>query len=332
MHTRLKKIRQTLLQEKLDALLVTNPINIYYLTGIISPNPQEREVTLLVTGKTIYIFASPLLAIPSSHLPKSLPQIIRQYSRVGCESLHLTAAEFNQLAPLITTTNLIENIRLIKDKSEIANIQQACQITSLTIKYLRSYIQPGMNEIQIAWEAEKYLRDHKADGLAFPVIIPSGKNSAIPHHTTGNRKIHHRDIVLIDLGAKFKGYCGDMTRTIFIGKPTPEQLKIERIVKQAHQSALRHLGGGRMDSSEVDKACRQVINSAGFGSYFIHSTGHGLGLNIHEPPRLAPTSTDTLKPNMVVTVEPGIYLPNKFGIRHEDTILITANGYKNLTI
>ncbi|OGY17734.1 MAG: hypothetical protein A2784_01260 [Candidatus Chisholmbacteria bacterium RIFCSPHIGHO2_01_FULL_48_12] len=161
-------------------------------------------------------------------------------------------------------------------------------------------------------------------------------HAATPHHKPTHRKINSGNLLLIDIGCRYHGYCSDLTRTTFTKPPTPLQLKIYRLVKQAYTAALRHLGGGsdspEVYSRDVDRAARQIINNAGYGKYFIHGTGHGVGRRIHQLPKIGPRSRIyKLRSGMVLTIEPGIYLPHRFGIRLEDTILITPTGYRRLT-
>ncbi len=350
--SRLFKLRSSLKTQNLSAILVTTPSNIVYLTGY---HHLPHEISLLVTTSRAYLFCSALVfdglktkspfhLIKLSHQPvfyQKLSQIITasKITRLGFEADNLTAAQFTALRQALKpihvkllATSLVENLRQIKDASEIALIKKSCLIVSKTMDFLSRQVRPGKSETELAWLAEKHLREHGADSLAFPIIVASGPNSAIPHHTTSNRKIAKNDLVLIDIGCKVNGYCSDMTRTFFVGKPTSQMLKIRKIVKKAHQAALSTIHDQQPTISQIDVAARQVIQNTGFGDYFIHGTGHSLGLDIHEDPFISPKAkSHKLKANMVVTIEPGIYLPGRFGYRHEDTILITKTGYQLLT-
>ena len=351
MPSQLEPFKKLLATKKLPGLLVTTPTNLTYLTGT-PPHPQEREIVLLVTSKASYLFCSSLIFDQLKHLKhftvikltrrsdlvSQLKKVVIKdnLTKIGFESDDLTHAEFVSLRAkiktlrLVPTQNLVAELRLIKNQREINHIQKACRVTRQTMTYLGKIIEVGASEKHIAWEAEKFMHQNGADELAFPVIVASGTNSAIPHHTTSDKKIRPADTVLIDLGCKVQNYCSDMTRTFFISSPIPQQKKIAAIVKKAHAAALSTCAQNT-PAKKIDADARAVINQAGYAKNFIHSTGHGVGLDIHEAPRLSPQSKNKLQPNMVVSIEPGIYLPGEFGYRHEDTILITKTKPKNLT-
>lgn len=249
---------------------------------------------------------------------------------MGFEGSNIKFAEYKRLkhkltVKLVPTKNIIENLRMIKSPEEIENIKKAVSLTKKAFTFIKKQLKPGKTEKQISWQMEKFFKENGADQLAFPIIAASGANSSIPHYQTGNRKLKKNDIVLIDAGCKINGYYSDMTRTFFIGKLKPEWKKIYKIVKSAQQKALsyvkaRHLH--RIKSNQLDKVARDYIKSKGFGKKFIHNLGHGLGLDIHEKPYISPKSKQTLRSGMAFTIEPGIYLPGKFGIRIEDTVVL----------
>ena len=215
-------------------------------------------------------------------------------------------------------------------------IQAACRITDACLAHLFTLLPHRLTEKQLAAAARKFFRDHEATP-AFPPIIAVNSHAATPHHKPTRRQINSGNLLLIDIGCRYHGYCSDLTRTVFLGKPTPLQRTIYNLVLKAYQAALRHLRGGRMDSPEVstkavDAAARYVIDNAGYGKYFIHSTGHGVGRRIHQLPKIGPRAPNhKLRAGIVITIEPGIYLPHRFGIRLEDTVLITSTGYRRLT-
>lgn len=221
--------------------------------------------------------------------------------------------------------------------NKIKGIKKACNITIKSLQQIKLCLKPGVSEKQIKIKLEKIMKQNKAQGFAFPTIVAFGPNTSIPHHKTGLRKLRKNDIVLIDSGAKYGGYCGDITRTFFVGKPKPQWLKVYKIVKQAQQKTINYLKTrsfkrpGLVFAKKVDKVCRDYIKSKGYGKNFTHSTGHAMGKKVHELPRISPKSKAKLKPGMIFTIEPGIYLKNKFGIRIEDMVWLSSKGLKNLT-
>ena len=219
--------------------------------------------------------------------------------------------------------------RITKDDEEIKNIQKACDIVSEVFETVKKKVVPGMTELDIHFEIEKeFAARHVVQ--SFKTIVAAGPNSANPHHSSGTRQVQKNDIVLIDMGCIYNGYCSDLTRTFFVGTPTDEQIKIWNTVKLAHDTALAEVKPG-MKASDIDGFARNIIEKDGYGEKFIHTTGHGVGLDIHEAPSIGKSSKDTLSKNMVITIEPGIYLDGKFGVRIEDTVLVTETGYKPLT-
>ncbi|MBN1823092.1 MAG: aminopeptidase P family protein [Endomicrobiales bacterium] len=224
---------------------------------------------------------------------------------------------------------LVSNARLTKDGGELAAIGRSCRIASGAMKHAVKYLKPGRSESEIALKIEEYFLKRGVKS-AFPTIVASGPNSASPHHMSGSRKIAKNDTVLIDLGCMFKGYASDLTRTYFLGKINNLQHRVYSLVKKAQKTAISALKAG-VRAYAADSAARNIISRGGFGSNFIHTTGHGLGLEIHEPPRLSAKDNTVIRPGMAVTVEPGIYLKGRFGVRIEDTVLITRKGRRVLT-
>ena len=188
----------------------------------------------------------------------------------------------------------------------------------------------SLREIDVAWEIKSLGHKHSAEDVSFGPIVAFGKNTSIPHHKSGNTRLKPNDIVLIDMGMKYKGYCSDMTRTILPKKPTKLQNHLYNTVLKAQENALNNLKPN-LSEQKIDSSARDIIEAAGYSENFGHATGHGVGLNIHESPNLNEKGKAKLKPGMIITIEPGIYLPGKFGIRIEDMALITKQGHKNLT-
>lgn len=255
------------------------------------------------------------------------------FARVGIDKGNVTLSTFEKLTDELTGPDLvpvdgpISKIREVKDPGEIDLHRKAAEIADDTFAYLMDYVKPGMTEKEIAVELEFFMRRQGAEAVSFDPIVALGENSALPHATPGDKEVQDGEILLIDMGAKFNGYCSDMTRTVFIGEPTKKMKDIYDIVLQAQKAGLEALQPGE-STKEVDRVARDVIEEHGYGENFGHGLGHSVGLEIHENPRLAKTDDSVLKENMVVTVEPGIYLPGWGGIRIEDMVYITENGYE----
>ena len=228
---------------------------------------------------------------------------------------------------LVETEYIIEKQRMIKDEEELTNLRKACEITDNCFSYIISYIKPGMTEKQIANEIEEYYKQ-RTDGLSFDTIVASGENTSKPHAVPTDRKIQKEDIITIDMGCKYNGYCSDMTRTFFVGK-VPEEIKpVYDLVLKNQTLTLDEY----KDGAVIRNLTKMVVNDFKLNNYdLIHSLGHGVGLEIHEPPFINQNTDATLKENMVVTDEPGIYIPGKFGVRIEDTVQITKFGCISLT-
>ena len=252
---------------------------------------------------------------------------------VGFEENYVTYAKYKEymhkfkINNFVETENIIEKQRAIKDDDEIKNITIACEITDKCFSHLIYFIKPGMTEKQIAKEIDEFYNNN-SDGLSFDTIVASGENSSKPHAVPTDRKIQEQDIITIDMGCKFKGYCSDMTRTIFIGS-VPEYVKpVYDLVLKNQTQTLNQM----KDGENIRLLTKMVENDFRLHNFdLIHSLGHGVGLEIHERPFISYRNDNQLKENMVVTDEPGIYLPGKFGVRIEDTVLITKFGCINLT-
>ena len=226
--------------------------------------------------------------------------------------------------------DLIKDLRKIKNQQEIEHIREACKIADIGAQTAQKTIHEGVTQNQVAAEVEYAMRKAGSEGTAFDTIIASGYCCAYPHGSTFNRIIRNEDFVMVDIGATYKFYCSDLTRTFILGQLSEKQVRLYSIVKQAYQKAFETIKP-KVAASEVDKAARKVIEEAGFGKFFVHNTGHGVGLEVHEGPILSPESKDILEEGNVITIEPGIYLPAFCGVRIEDTIVVTKNGAQKLT-
>ncbi len=225
---------------------------------------------------------------------------------------------------------MISDLRIIKDESELENIIKAQRIAEDAFDYVLGIIKDGLTEKQLALELDFYMLSHGADALSFDTIAVSGKNSSLPHGVPSDKKIEKGDFITMDFGAVVNGYHSDMTRTVAVGFASDEQKKVYETVLEAQKAAL---DGVRADirCSDADALARNIITGAGYGDFFRHGLGHGVGVEIHEAPTVSPKGDIILKTGMVITIEPGIYLPNRFGVRIEDMVCVTENGCRNLT-
>ena len=255
--------------------------------------------------------------------------------KIGFEADYETVSWYHEICTQVPQAEFLDlgqtlnRQREIKDETEIENIRQAQKITDDAFSYLISWIKPGMEELEIKAELE-YFMAKKGGEVSFGTIIASGPNSSMPHAQPSHRKVEIGDFITMDFGCKYNGYCSDMTRTIAIGNATEEMKKIYGIVLEAQKCALDKIHPG-MICNKVDHIARGYIDEMGYGDCFEHGLGHSFGLMIHEDPRFAPSCEQALQPGMCLSVEPGIYLPGKFGVRIEDTVCITKDGFENFT-
>lgn len=231
---------------------------------------------------------------------------------------------------LVSTKNLIEDIRIIKEPSEVELIRQTIEIIERAFKKTKKTIKPGLTEREIAIEMEYNLRKEGAEGIPFDIIIASGERGALPHGIASEKIIKNGELVIVDFGSQYKGYNSDCTRTLSVGKPDERQKDIYKIVSMAQREAINSVKPG-LRASEIDAKARKFIANAGYEGNFGHSTGHGVGLEVHENPRIAETENDIIKKGMVFTIEPGIYIPKWGGIRIEDMVVVTENACEVLT-
>lgn len=333
-------------RQGLDGMIVTGLANVWYLCGYsgssgllwLSPKTevfftdfryQEQAKREVKASKKVIIrktLLDDLLALPG----------VQKARRIGYESGHLLCSQWERLSQgipakrLVPTAGLVESSRQAKDEGELAKIAKAAAIADRAFSALLKFIKPGMSERAVANQLDFFLKRYGADKPSFDSIVASGPNSALPHAQPGDRKLRRGDFLVLDFGAKHRGYCSDMTRTVCIGKPAARHLEIYGLVQRAQAAGLKAVRPG-VRGREADDAARAVIEGAGYGKCFGHGLGHGVGLEVHEGPRLGKTSEDVLRPGHVVTVEPGVYLPGWGGVRIEDLVAVTGVGCRILT-
>ncbi len=348
---RLKIFRDKIKKEnkEIEGFLVTNLKNLNYLTGF------DGEGFALITSSKNYLLTdsryteqaqkeSPDFKILTDEPNKKNARILAlkkilaksKIKKIAFESNNLSYADFKKYSDnfdsmeFLPTENIIEQIRMIKDKEEIIKIKKAAQITTESLKDVFEIIKPGVRELDIASELAYTMRKKGAHKESFDIIVVSGERSSLIHGKPSEKKIVEGELIIIDVGANYQNYNSDITRTIIIGKENQKQKKVFSIVSEAQKEALEFLKPG-VKCKEVDSVARDIIVKKGYGEYFGHGLGHGVGLDIHELPRVSFSDNTVLLPGMVVTIEPGIYLPEVGGVRIEDSVLITETGYEILT-
>ena len=332
-----------------EALLISNEKNVSYLTGF------SGDSSTFILGKNHRIFISdtryetqleeecPDLEKVIRTNRQPMEEMIAEVTRkakiktLGFESDTLTVAQYEQLrekaesVEWVALSGQVEELRQVKDATEIAETREAVRFAERGFEVLRASLTPDATELEVAHELEHTMRRFGARGVAFPPIVAVGAQAALPHARPGRRRISEAGFVLVDWGAEtFSGYKSDLTRVLVTGKIPPKLEKIYRVVLKAQQEAIEKIRPG-VQCSDIDAAARNIIEAAGYGKNFGHGLGHSIGLNIHEWPRFAPNSEAELKPGMILTVEPGIYLPHWGGVRIEDDVLITKDGREVLS-
>ncbi|MCF0150579.1 MAG: aminopeptidase P family protein [Firmicutes bacterium] len=339
---RIHALRAKLEGAGIDGLYVTDEYNVSYLTGT-----RGKDCTLWISQTEAVIitdFRYREMAQNLNHLTLFETSLQVPYmdffrglscSRIGVEKNSLPLEKYLDMTAqlsgktLVPVSGLIEALRQIKDEEEIRRIVEAQKLGDKTFLHMLDFIKAGMTELEVAAELEYFFRKNGADGLSFSTIAVSGPNSSYPHGIPSERKLQKGDFLTLDFGCVYKGYCGDMTRTVAIGQPTDEMRKVYDIVLQAQLSACDHIRAG-LTGVECDAFARDVIKAAGYGEFFGHSLGHAVGLQVHESPRYSMAYTDPIPENVIVSIEPGIYLPGKFGVRIEDLAIVKKDGIINL--
>lgn len=348
---KLSQVRQALQSLTIDSLFVTNQHNVSYLTDFVGLAPDEREGFFFISRKDAFLLTFPtyfglyenggdgFITLNITHekrLSDHLAEIIcnGKITSVGIEKENLTIAEFNSLSNKLTaklneTEGIIEKLRMIKDEKELQKIKKAARITDLAFEFIKTKIRSGITERELALELEFFLKKRAGD-IAFSPIVAFDANAAIPHYLPNSKEqITNNNLILLDFGAKVEGYCSDMTRVLFYGTPNNYCTKVYQTVLKSQELALNSLKAD-IPGELSDKIAREYIRSQNFPDY-PHGLGHGVGLAIHEAPRLKLGSREILKENMVVTVEPGIYLPGSCGVRIEDLVILKRDGIEILS-
>lgn len=345
-----------LLNNELDGILISNPVNITYLLGVdFGFSLSERECLLLITKNLPASKAGEKLIITDKRYSEVVKKQVKTFTvidtgihnflknesedlfkklkikTVGFEENNLTVSEYNSFKKIANLKPIdLNKLRIIKTDAEIKNIKLACKIADQAFSYILKKIKLGISEKEIANLIESFIKEKNAE-TSFKSIVAFGKNSSIPHHQTSDIKLKKDQIILLDFGVKFNNYCSDMTRTVFFGSATTEFKRMYKAVLTAQEKAIQYINSqlsmanGKLLAKDIDKIAREYILKQGFPN-IIHSVGHGIGIEVHEAPHISPNSNETIKDGMVFSVEPGIYIEGYGGIRIEDLVMVTAKG------
>ena len=347
---RLKRLRQSLAEKEIDGIFISQPENRYYLSGfngssgylLITPQDAVLATDFRYTEQAGTQATDYQIFRVTSNTSDWFPGLVAELnpSRLGFEARNVTFNMYQQLSDILNKAHspirlvpidgLVESLRAIKEPAEIELIARAAAISDKAWQYVEDVVHPGMTEAELAWEIEKFLRQNGSQALPFAVIVAAGPNSALPHAQPSPRPINTGEPIIIDMGARCEGYSSDLSRTICLGAPDDTFKKVYDTVLGAQLAAIAIIKEG-MNGGEADSLARTVIEEAGYSEAFGHGLGHGVGLAIHEQPRLGPNSTEPLTSGMVFSIEPGIYLAGWGGVRIEDLVVIENGKIKILS-
>ena len=353
---RRKQLNQMLRECGMQAVIISSPSNLYYFTGFTGGEAffvmpvekhsgmEEKNKGYIITDSRYYEQVEKecqeltLIRLEQKNYSETVKELFENFHgevRVAIEndmnlSMYLKLCEICKNCEFKIKGNVINACRMVKDEEELNKIKKAEAIGDAAFSYILSMIKPGITEAEIALELEFFMKKQGASKLSFDTIVASGANSSMPHAQVTDRRVEMGDFVTMDFGCVYQGYCSDMTRTVAVGNPADEMKKVYQIVLEANRRAMEQIAENKK-CSYIDSLARDYIKEQGYGSYFGHGLGHGVGLDIHEEPRFSPKCDVQTKENMVITVEPGIYLPGKFGVRIEDLVVVKKEGFDNLT-
>ncbi|MGI9568637.1 MAG: aminopeptidase P family protein, partial [Desulfobulbia bacterium] len=349
---RLEKLKKLLAEQPYDTLLVSEPWNRAYLSGFWAEDMQLTESSgFLLISQKAQVLATDFryqeqaekespnfqIVIYKENLANILPEIFASLSTrsLGFENHHLTYQRFaeiqgalkkwNPKGELLPAGELVETLRTVKEPEEILAMRNSLALTESVLETIIAEAEVGKTEKDLAWRIEQLMREAGAEAISFPPIVASGPGAAMPHAVVSDRQLQESETIIIDLGARLEHYCSDMTRTLILGEPDPKIRRVYGTVREAQLQAMAAVRAG-ISSLEVDRVARDYIASAGYGDHFGHGLGHGIGLAVHEKPGFGKSSSMVLEENMVVTIEPGIYLPGWGGVRLENMVRVTADG------
>lgn len=348
MKSRVERLKTLFSAKEIDGVMITKAENRRYITGftgssgvvIISGDRQVLVTDFRYLEQAATQAPNFELADGSSDIIGKVKEVVAdlKIQNLGFEAMGMSYFEYQEYHKQVGTVatmkpllqGIVEELRVYKDEEEVGMIKKAAEMADAAFEHILTFIKPGLTELDVALELEYFMKKLGSEKNAFDFIVASGPRSSLPHGTATNRVIQSGEFVKMDYGAVYKGYHSDITRTVVVGEPNDKMLEIYGIVKKAQLAVLDQIKAG-MTTAEADMIARQIITDAGYGPNFGHGLGHGLGLEVHESPRVSFRDTNTLKENMVVTIEPGIYLPQWGGVRIEDDVVITKDGCRILT-
>ncbi|ACB85292.1 M24 family metallopeptidase [Natranaerobius thermophilus] len=343
---RLNRLRGKMSEHDIPALFVTKQENCRYLTGFTG----SSGFILVTQDESYFLTDFRYVEQAEEQIPKDFKVIKHEFpmvktlnellkklniDQIYLEKNHITYEDYeryqeNLEADIIPEKDLVSELRKIKDKEEVEILSKAIHIADEAFVHIVNFIEEGVTERDLALELEYFMKKQGAEDISFDIIVASGHRSSLPHGVASNKKIQNGEFIKMDFGAKYQGYCSDMTRTVVLGKASEEQKKIYDLVFQAQMNALDNIHAG-LTGKEADSFARLTIEKEDYGNYFGHGLGHGVGMKVHESPRLSPNHEDELVPGMTVTVEPGVYIPQWGGVRIEDIVLVQEQGCEVLT-
>lgn len=352
---KIKNLQAYLKDNSIDAAFITNPDNVFYFTGFKS-NPHERLLGVMIFNEAEPFLICPQMEIPDAKnagwsgnivghtdtenameiLYRTANETVSFIKTIAIEKSHMIVERCDAINDFFSSPKIVgidektSAMRVIKDSSELEILREAAALADYAIEVAAKTIKEGITEIEVMTEIELALKKRGVTHMSFDTTVLTGDHAASPHGKTGDRKLQKGDLVLFDLGVVHKGYCSDITRTLALGEPGEEQKKVYEIVLEAELAALNAVKPG-VTAAELDGISRGVIEKAGYGEYFTHRLGHGLGISVHEFPSLHGSNDMKMEAGMVFTIEPGIYVPGKVGVRIEDDLAVTEDGVEVLT-
>ncbi|PKQ29348.1 MAG: Xaa-Pro dipeptidase [Actinobacteria bacterium HGW-Actinobacteria-10] len=348
---RVDALQRRLDTENIPAIMISDVSNVRYLTGFENVFDDHANVALAVTPTLTIIYTDSRYAeaIEAAAAGTTWTLVVpRETLYIDlCEDLEREGIEYLAIESSVpygrfkficerfggnvqAVDQWVEKLRQVKEAEEIDRIARAAALTDRAFDYLVRTLEPGMTELQIALAAEVFMRENGSEGVAFPIIAAGGPNSSRPHAQCTDRPISEGDFLTIDMGARVQGYCSDMTRTVVVGKASERQIDVYEAVRQANEAATLQVRGG-LPGSQIDAVARELLVSKGYGEYFGHGLGHGVGLDVHELPRVGPSARDSVLAGSIITIEPGIYIPEFGGVRIEDLLVVEEGGYRVLS-
>ena len=346
MSTRLARLRQEMHERGMDAFFVSSLPNVRYLSGFSGSNGL-----CVVTGKEMVLVTDSRYARQSRVEARRCRRIVtsqglieavaedgnlKRVRNAGFEPDHISYAQYRSLKRLFPGVTFLghgdlgEDLALTKDPAEVENIRKSAGISDRVFMEVVSLIRPGVKEVELAAEISYLQKRHGGERDAFEPIVASGERALLPHARATGKRIKRGEMAILDFGTTCGGFCSDLTRTVAVGKPSSRAREMYALVLEAHGAAIAAARGGMM-ARDLDAVARGILQRAGYGRYFVHSLGHGLGLSIHERPRVSPLSREELRSGSVITIEPGLYVPGVGGVRIEDDVLLTRTGCRVLT-